>query len=124
MTEARSWSLDIPGELLTHNKERASHWSVRSRIAKQWRTDAHWLTIGARIPHLERCSFDIRIEQSRGRLADTGAHEPVAKAAIDGLVDAGVLDDDTGAHVTGITFHPPTRPADKIDRLILTITEA
>lgn len=32
---------------------------------------------------------------------------PAAKAAIDGIVDAGVLPDDTPAHVLSLTFRPP-----------------
>jgi hypothetical protein len=45
----------------------------------------------------------------RHPVADTGACYPAVKAAIDGLVDAGVLPGDTGTHVPSITFLAPIR---------------
>lgn len=45
--------------------------------------------------------------QRRRPLADTGNHYPAVKAAIDGLVDAGVLPGDTPDVVLSITMHAP-----------------
>ena len=50
--------------------------------------------------------------QRGGILADTGNHYPSVKAAIDGLVDAGWMPDDTPAYVAGILMLPPLRPAE------------
>lgn len=44
-----------------------------------------------------------------GPLPDIGACYPSVKAAIDGLVDAEVIPDDTGAHLVRLTFKPPVR---------------
>lgn len=41
------------------------------------------------------------------RMPDTGNAFPAAKAAIDGLVDAGVLPDDNGRYVHALTFLAP-----------------
>jgi len=92
-------------------------------MVADWRRDAFWIAMAARVPHLERCALTFDILQARGRLADTGAHEPPAKALLDGLVDAGVIDDDSGRQVATITFRAPQRSPDAIDRIIVTISE-
>jgi hypothetical protein len=53
---------------------------------------------------------------------DTGACFPAAKAAIDGLVDAGVVEDDTAKQVVQIDFHAPL--VDGVDGLRLMIRSA
>jgi len=44
--------------------------------------------------------------QKGGRPQDVGACNPSVKAAIDGLVDAGVLPDDSSMFVRSITYLP------------------
>ena len=48
---------------------------------------------------------------------------PAVKAALDGIVDAGVLPDDGPAFVWAVTYRAPFRSARKQNALILTITE-
>jgi hypothetical protein len=47
--------------------------------------------------------------QKGGRLQDVSACNPAVKAAIDGLVDAGVMQDDSPEFLTAITFLQPVR---------------
>jgi hypothetical protein len=120
----RSWTVPIPGTLWTVNAERRRHWAWRAALVKQWRHDARWIAHEMCGPlMLDRCTIDVYPEQSRGRLADVEAHAGPAKAAIDGFADAGLFADDDPNHVLSTKFHPPTRPADKVDRLVLKITE-
>ena len=42
-----------------------------------------------------------------GRLQDVGACNPAVKAAIDGIVDAGVLPDDSSRYMKSLIFLPP-----------------
>ena len=119
-----TWTLTIPGELWTVNAERNRHWAWRSTRAKQWRSDTCWLAKAAHVPALTRARIDVQVEQAKGRLADVEAHSPAVKAAIDGIIDAGVLPDDSGEYLASVVFHAPTRSPDKIGRLILTISEA
>jgi hypothetical protein len=42
-------------------------------------------------------------------MQDVAACVPAVKAAIDGLVDAGVFLDDSPAHVTAVVFKQPER---------------
>lgn len=44
--------------------------------------------------------------RSRRWRADVAACYPSVKAAIDGIVDAGVLDDDDDTHLLSVTFLP------------------
>ncbi len=101
--------LVIPGRLWTANALRRSHWATRAAITARWRRDTKITALHAAIPHHNRISIEIRPAQARGRLADPGAHEPAAKAAIDGLVDANIIPDDTGQHITSIRYAAPTR---------------
>lgn len=58
----------------------------------------------------------------RAPIADTGACFPAVKAAIDGLVDAGVLPGDTGLHLSSITFLAPVRVGkDQVETLTLVV---
>jgi hypothetical protein len=45
--------------------------------------------------------------QKGGRLQDVGACNPAVKAAIDGLVDAGILPDDSSEYVRSLIFLQP-----------------
>ena len=117
-----TYELTIAGQLWTVNAERNRHWAWRSTRAKQWRTDAFYTARAARIPPMDACTIVVRVEQAKGRLADPEAHSPPFKACLDGIVDAGVLPDDTGEYVREVTFCAPTRSADKIDKLVITIT--
>ena len=53
-------------------------------------------------------------------MADTGGHFPVAKACIDGLVDAGVIPDDGPEFVRSLTFKAPQVDGG-VDRALLVI---
>jgi len=52
------------------------------------------------------------IAARRGPLADAGAYVGVAKAAIDGLVDAGMLPDDGPRYVQWVRLWAPVRGAE------------
>ncbi len=60
--------------------------------------------------------------KNRRNLADTGGHFPVAKACIDGLVDAGVIPDDGPEYVTQLTFKAPQIDGGE-DRAMLIVKE-
>lgn len=74
------------------------------------------------------CGIEVRVFQpSRGGLGDAAGHFPVAKAAIDGLVDAKVLPDDSPAYVAWTRLHAPTKDksvAKGMVRLEITLVEA
>jgi crossover junction endodeoxyribonuclease RusA len=84
------------------------HWVEVARRTAEWRTA--WCALGhAHVGRQLRASRVVvtpYLPNRRGQ-QDTGGCFPAAKAAIDGLVDAGVWPDDTAEWVTELTFRPP-----------------
>lgn len=58
---------------------------------------------------MEWINITVEPFQHGGRLQDVAACNPSVKAAIDGIVDAGVLPDDSSEYVRSITFTAPQR---------------
>lgn len=102
-------SIVVTGPLLTTNRERAGSRYLRAAIVKEWRTTACLLALAQRFPKMDAVHVIVYPYQAKGRLADAGGHLPTVKAVVDGLVDAGVLEDDSPAYVHSITMHAPTR---------------
>lgn len=119
-TMLRSYTLEHADRPWTTNAERNLHHMARARRIKEWREAFFWLTKQASVPALGVVTITAEAWQARGILMDTAACNPAVKAAIDGIVDAGVIPDDTSEHVVSITFLPTQRGR---DALVLTITE-
>ena len=99
---------------VTTNAERSGNRWVRAAATKEWRDAFAWLARRERIPRMRWINITVQPVQKRGRLQDTAACNPSAKAAIDGLVDAGIVPDDTGEYVRQITFLPCVRGEDQL----------
>lgn len=104
---------------VTTNAERSGNRWQRAATTKQWRQAFAWIARRERVPRMKWINVTAQPHQKRGRLQDTAACNPSVKAAIDGLVDAGIVPDDTGEYVRQITFLPCMRGD---DRLVLVIT--
>ena len=90
------------------NQERQQgHWKQRSSPTREWRKAFCVLAKQARIPHLERIRVVAVQHRKNRRKIDLGACFPAVKAAIDGITDAGVLDDDDSRHLIELTFAEP-----------------
>lgn len=118
--EPGRYKLWIPGKLVTLNTERKGNRWGRAAITADWRTRAAWLAKASGIPPLTRVTVAANPQQSRGVLADAGNHLPSVKAAVDGLVDAGILRDDSPKYVTALIMAAPVRGDDGL-HLTLTI---
>jgi crossover junction endodeoxyribonuclease RusA len=103
---------------ITTNAERAGNRWGRAEATKEWRHTFAWLARKERIPRMRWINVTVQPFQKRGRLQDTAACNPSAKAAIDGLVDAGVVPDDSGEYVRQITFLPCVRGDDQLTIII------
>lgn len=103
-----AWSIDIPGRPPTANAGRSKHWTQLAAETRLYRDAAHVLARAAKIPKLEWCEIIATPRVlSRRSLPDVAACYPAVKAAIDGLVDACVLVDDTPDQVVRIVFEQP-----------------
>jgi len=80
---------------------------TRASLVKSWRESFAWLAKKAHIPSMDKCIITCMPHLNDRRAQDTGACFPAAKAAIDGLVDAGVLPDDGPEHVVELRFFRP-----------------
>lgn len=111
---ARPWSL---------NAERSGHWRKHRALTDEWRGVFHLLALEARIPELVAITVTVQPEvKNRSAMPDTGACVGAAKAAIDGLVDAGVIIEDGPTVVRRLTFEAPRVTG--VDALELIIEEA
>jgi hypothetical protein len=106
----------------TLNKERSVHHMVRARVTKEWREAFCELAKDAMVPSMEQIEVIAQPYVLTARYRqDVGACFPHVKAAIDGLVDAGVLIDDNAKVVLKLTFLAPLYGKDALE---LTLTEA
>jgi len=106
----------------TLNKERSVHHMVRAKITKEWRSAFCELAQEAMMPHMEQVEITIQpyVLSAKYR-QDVGACFPQAKAAIDGLVDAGVLIDDNAKVVVKLTFLAPVFGRDGLEMTIVEV---
>lgn len=94
----------------TANAERTWHYHKRADLVRQTRERFAWLTLQQRIPLLDKIIVIAEPHVRTGRsVPDVGACFPTVKAAIDGIVDAGVLINDTPDHLIALMFLPPAK---------------
>ena len=91
----------------TANAERRWHYHKRAQMVSSTRERFFWLAKQAGVPRLEACVVTaVPCAANRRSMADVAACYPTVKAAIDGIVDAGVLPDDDPRHLQAVTFLP------------------
>ena len=103
------WHMSIVGgKLFTLNTERGWHPHKRAKHVKEWRSASCIEAKIAKMPKMEKIEVVFTpYKLNRKNMADTGGHFPVAKACIDGLIDAGIIEDDGPEVVTSLTFKAP-----------------
>jgi hypothetical protein len=105
---ATNWSLRYPERPWTANTERRWHHHQRAQAVRRWRSAFTILAKEATVPQLLAVEIAVTpFLASRRGLQDVAGCFPAAKAAIDGLVDAGVIPDDSPAHLLSLTFQAP-----------------
>jgi len=96
MTEKRSWMFPMSGRRppLSLN-DRGNHYA-RARLTRSVRDEASWRARSARIPRpLAKVRVEVIWVVGDHRRRDEDNPAPSAKAVYDGLVDAGIVPDDT-----------------------------
>lgn len=100
---------------------RFRHWSEKSRLVKDIRTASKLLA--ARLPYMQHIEVSLVWVVADRRRRDGGENlAPTLKPMIDGLVDAGVVDDDDQAHVTRGPSVVEYRPG-AVPHMVLTVRE-
>ena len=101
------WQLLDSERPWTANAERRWHHYKRAQVVRDARARWAWHALAARIPRLERITVDAQpLAKDRRWRPDVAACYPAVKAAIDGLVDARVIEDDDDRHVVALRFLP------------------
>lgn len=102
------WRLEHRARPWTTNHERRLHHLARARLVAEWRQAFAVLVREAQLPRLERAVVTASqlLANAKSR-PDVGACLPAVKAAVDGLVDAGVLEDDDPDHLLELRFTAP-----------------
>jgi len=103
---------------LTTNAERAGNRWARAAHNREWREAFTWIVKKEKVPKMKWINVTAQPFQKMGRLQDTAACNPSVKAAIDGLVDAGIIPDDSGEFVRMIIFMPVIRGDDQLTLII------
>lgn len=76
-------------------------WAVTHRIIAEWRTCAGYAALRAHLPTLARAYMLAEFRFPDRRRRDPANWYPTVKACIDGIVDAGVLPDDSHDRLIG-----------------------
>jgi hypothetical protein len=110
--------VEVWGDMWTLNKERTLHHFAVGKKVKEWRSATCVAAKARKIPKMK--AVEVRFtphRRNRQSMPDTGGHFPVAKAMIDGLVDAGILIEDGPDTVRRLVFEAPVISGESKARL-------
>jgi crossover junction endodeoxyribonuclease RusA len=116
-----TWTLIVPAHETFLNLNQRMHWAKKASLTKAWRKHAQTYAAVAALPKgLHRVHIVAHVTKPTNRQYDVHNLLPTLKAAIDGLVDYGLIPDDTNQYLVG----PDLRQGGKGDpAIVITITE-
>lgn len=114
-----SWTLTHRAKPWTVNAERSSNRWRRAEMVDEWRGVFHLLALEAKVPALTDGVVVATQTCRTKKRPDAGSCYGAVKAAVDGLVDAGVFVDDGPDIVRTIVMHGATTTGE--DSLTLTV---
>lgn len=95
-----TFDLAPPADFINANQRLHHH--ARAKLTRAWRTaTAATIDRGWFPDHYRHAHITVAIRFPTNHRRDVGNYYPTAKAIVDGLVDAGVLADDSDTHITG-----------------------
>lgn len=95
-------ALWIPAPAAWINLNDRLHWAKRAKLTRAWRQAAHIYARQANLPKgLGRVHVTVEVVKATKRGYDVHNLVPTAKAVIDGLVDYGLVTDDSNQYLTG-----------------------
>ena len=127
----RAWTITVPAPVgLNRNGKRTAlwltanarrKWWAKAPLVRQWRALGRKAATEAALPPLDRVEIKAYVHRARGGRFDPSNWADTAKAVLDGIVDARVIEDDSHEYVIG----PDMRAGEPRDTpcLVLTITE-
>lgn len=126
---SRSWTITIPAPVVWLNANDRVDRRRFAPITKQWRDAAHVHARAGKLPQLGRAHITATLRFRDRRRRDPHNYYPTIKAVIDGLVDYGLLPDDSHEFLIGPDIRlgevlPPKKPYVPSGAVVLTIREA
>lgn len=102
MSESRTWTLAIPADEWWINSNYRNGWRRAALLTKSWREQAHWMAKAEKLPTgLEKIHIVATFQFRDKRRRDVHNLMPTLKAVVDGLVDYGLIPDDSTTYLTG-----------------------
>lgn len=95
MTDVRTWVLVLHYKRPPLTLNQRMHWAPKHKLNRQVRDQAAYLARHHGIPPLGRCRVELTWVVADRRRRDADNIQPTLKAICDGLVDAGIVTDDT-----------------------------
>lgn len=98
--------IEIPDShpLLSINKLMSEHWRTRQKSSKYWRMVGREAVKDTQVMR-PPVKCDVYVYRDRAGRYDPGNYYPTAKAILDGMVDAGILPDDSHEYLDGPHLH-------------------
>lgn len=109
---ARSWMVRIPAPAAFLNVNKRQHGRAAAGQVKAWRDAANVQARAAKLPALGRARIVATLHFSDRKRRDDHNYFPTIKAIIDGLVDYGLLPDDSREYLVGVEL----RGGDPVER--------
>jgi len=98
--------LELPKLANWLNLNRKEHWAPRNKRAQAWRHGAHMIARQNRLPKgFQRVQIDVYVWKKTKVRYDPHNLMPTLKPVIDGLVDYGLLADDSSEYLAGPFIH-------------------
>lgn len=107
-----------PERPMTMNQAARGSWHTSARFTAEWREAFRLMSQGC--APLAWCNITVQTIHGSDRRMDACAEALAAKAALDGIVDGGVLPDDNPLYVRSIKFAAPVFIKDE-ERVIVTL---
>jgi len=117
--------IDFMGRPLLANQAHQMHHRTLAPIRKAYRDGAANLARAQHIEHRDAVTVTAHAEYpSRRSLPDADAIAPSVKSILDGLVDAGVIDDDGPNYVHSVTYLAPKVVPGCTPAVVVTIADS
>lgn len=119
--KAGTWTITVPAPAQFINLNQRLHWAQKAKLTRTWRSMTDLKARLAKLPKgLTRVHIVAHVTKPTNRQYDVHNLMPTLKACVDGLVDYGLIPNDTNAHLTG----PDLRQGGKGEAgVTITITE-
>ena len=77
------------------NANQRLHWAHKAKITREIRHEVCWRVKAEKLPPADRIIFELHYLPKQNRRRDLGNLMPTHKAGLDGVVDSGLISDDT-----------------------------